>query len=527
MQHMNDDMDELFRKAADDYPLRVNTPDWNKIQEALDGNVIIEPTGKKKYRRFTWLLLLLPLGFLFYYISGSDINDSGKLGSNSDSNKSPSTSMSKADVSNTDVTKTDVSKTDRANTDISGSDGSGTDVSTKEVSGTDVSKSDVSKTDKAKEDVSSNIQNADKADRRPLKAAGLKKVAPEKVTPNFNKSKADRLQSRITNDEGNDYKHDRNNVTNNISKRTVTPLPETIPSDRSNVLSNTIPVKDQNGRRNTVSGSDKLLNDGLIQHGLIDGVSKTDISNFNDDPGLFPFTSTPQIIAMTRLPIEPINDPAHFDGMQLSGKRELPPVRKAEPKFYVGAIGGLDITSVRLQKFSNPGSHYGAIAGFQFSNKWSVEAGFFVERKFYYTDGKYFDKRRMNYNPNSKILSIEGVCKMFEIPLSVKYDIRNTFRSTWFVTGGLSSYIMKTEDYDMLYKSVSSGAIYPHSYTYKNSSKNFFSEVRLTGGYSYKIRSNFSLRIEPYLNIPVSGVGYGRLRLMSAGVNAGIFKRIF
>ena len=65
---MSDDMDELFRKAADDYPLRVNTPDWNKIQEALDGNVTIKPTAKKKYSRFTWLLLLLPLGFLFYYI---------------------------------------------------------------------------------------------------------------------------------------------------------------------------------------------------------------------------------------------------------------------------------------------------------------------------------------------------------------------------------------------------------------------------------------------------------------------------
>ncbi|HTF30442.1 MAG TPA: hypothetical protein VK625_16430, partial [Flavitalea sp.] len=337
----------------------------------------------------------------------------------------------------------------------------------------------------------------DKADKRHLEVTGLKRVAPENITPNFNKSKAD--------------KH-----------------------DRSNSLSNTIPVKDQKerikdqkGRRNAVSGSDRFSNSNLIQPGLIDGVSKTDISDFNDDQGLLPFTSTPQIIAMTGLPIEPINDPAHFDGTQLSGKRVLPPVKKAEPKFYIGAVGGLDITTVKLQKFSNPGSHYGAIAGFQFSNKWSVEAGFFVERKFYYTDGEYFDKRRMANNPNSKILSVEGECKMFEIPVSVKYDIRNTFRSTWFVTGGLSSYIMKKEDYDMLYKSVSSGATYPHSYSYKNSSRNIFSEVRLTGGYSYRLRSNFSLRVEPYLNIPLSGVGFGRLRLMSAGLNAGIVKRIF
>ena len=507
MQRMNDDMDELFRKAADDYPLRVNTPDWNKIQEALDGKVSIEPTGKKKYRRFTWLLLLLPLGFLFYYIFGSNINGTGKIGSNSDSNKSTSTSISNADVSKADIPKTDDSNSGGPQTEVSR-----TDVSKSDVSNSDVSNSDVTKRDNAKEDESSNILNA----------------------PNSNKSKADRFQSRITNDDGKDFKHDRNNATNDISKQPTKPLPETVPSDRSNALSNTISVKEQKGkikvqkgRRNSVTGYDKLSNDGLIHPGLSDGVSKSDISNFNDNPGLFPFTSIPQIIAMTGLPIEPINDPAHFEGMQLSGKRVLPPVKKAGPKFYVGAIGGLDITSVRLQKFSNPGSHYGAIAGYQFSNKWSVEAGFYVERKFYYTDGEYFDKRRMANNPNSKIVSVDGECKMFEIPVSVKYDIRNTFRSTWFVTGGLSSYIMKREDYDMLYKSGSSGATYPHSYTYKNSSENIFSEVRFTGGYSYKLRSNFSLRIEPYLNIPVSGVGFGRLRLMSAGVNAGIVKRIF
>src|SRR5688572_7004546 len=65
MQHLNDDMDELFRKAADEYPLNTGTPDWNKVAQGLAEEHVPEPPVKKTYRRYTWLLLLLPLGLLF------------------------------------------------------------------------------------------------------------------------------------------------------------------------------------------------------------------------------------------------------------------------------------------------------------------------------------------------------------------------------------------------------------------------------------------------------------------------------
>ena len=64
MQHLNDDMDELFRKAADDYPLNTGTPDWNKVAEGLSQEKAPEPPVKKSFRKYTWLLLLLPLAFI-------------------------------------------------------------------------------------------------------------------------------------------------------------------------------------------------------------------------------------------------------------------------------------------------------------------------------------------------------------------------------------------------------------------------------------------------------------------------------
>jgi hypothetical protein len=67
MQHVNDDMDELFRRAAENYPLDTSSADWNKVLAGMqeqDGSQTVPGKESDKKRHFLWLLLLLPLGFL-------------------------------------------------------------------------------------------------------------------------------------------------------------------------------------------------------------------------------------------------------------------------------------------------------------------------------------------------------------------------------------------------------------------------------------------------------------------------------
>jgi hypothetical protein len=42
--------------------------------------------------------------------------------------------------------------------------------------------------------------------------------------------------------------------------------------------------------------------------------------------------------------------------------------------------------------------------------------------------------------------------------------------------------------------------------------------VNLSGGYQYHFSKRFSLLAEPYLKMPVSGIGFGKVKLNSAGV---------
>ncbi|HVG15055.1 MAG TPA: hypothetical protein VM935_08845, partial [Chitinophagaceae bacterium] len=63
MQFVNNDMDELFRKAAEDYPLHTKGNDWDKVLEKMEKDE--SSTGRRKQKGHAkWLLLLLPLFFI-------------------------------------------------------------------------------------------------------------------------------------------------------------------------------------------------------------------------------------------------------------------------------------------------------------------------------------------------------------------------------------------------------------------------------------------------------------------------------
>jgi hypothetical protein len=70
MQYLNDDnMDELFRRAADNYPLNTDSGNWDKVNAAMqtenaDSNVDKNSAKKNSYRKYFWLLLLLPMAWI-------------------------------------------------------------------------------------------------------------------------------------------------------------------------------------------------------------------------------------------------------------------------------------------------------------------------------------------------------------------------------------------------------------------------------------------------------------------------------
>ena len=52
----------------------------------------------------------------------------------------------------------------------------------------------------------------------------------------------------------------------------------------------------------------------------------------------------------------------------------------------------------------------------------------------------------------------------------------------------------------------------------KNENKHYFSVLDLSAGYNLHLSKTVSLSAEPYLKIPLSGIGVGKVQLNSTGV---------
>jgi hypothetical protein len=84
MQPINDDMEELFRRAAKDYPLNTDNGNWDELLHKMNSPSEVHTPPARDKRRFLWLLLLLPLFFICsrYTIS---IEEKGKVATNNTS----------------------------------------------------------------------------------------------------------------------------------------------------------------------------------------------------------------------------------------------------------------------------------------------------------------------------------------------------------------------------------------------------------------------------------------------------------
>jgi hypothetical protein len=436
MQYVNDDMDELFKRAAEDYPLHTNSADWNKVLAALQsqdekGNKTVSEKKTNKNGRFLWLLLLLPLGFICNRLySPADLGDN---------------------ASETGV-KTNTGSSNKV----------------KEV-GDDSSDSKIQNITGADNSIS-NHTDVNLIDRK-----GIKPVSAKGTTNSLNLSVA--LQKK-----SNKFKSSRTNTNSQ-----GTGYYDGVFSGQQRNSS----VADENLKNHEVFSSRYVYEIPFYKKSL-DGVTTAVKKDMN------PLFESPKSKENIRV-----------------AKRK---------KFYAGLMGGMDVTTIKLQKIEDAGYGYGMLIGYQFNKKWSVETGAFLEKKYYYSDGKYLNTSKIYLPPNSRIEDATGNCKMVEMPLAVKYNFSIRKESTWFATLGISSYFMKEENYTYNYYYGTSGPV-PHQKEYKNSSTDLFSAMSISGGYIHRLGNFADVRIEPYLKLPMYGMGIGELPFLSTGLQVGITKK--
>lgn len=203
-------------------------------------------------------------------------------------------------------------------------------------------------------------------------------------------------------------------------------------------------------------------------------------------------------------------------GQETSKKK----TKKQVNKLYITGSTAIDASFVRISSIEKATLSYGIGIGYRLNKRFSLQTGFYAGKKIYNAQKQDYDfSKKPNFNYSNNVLNINADCYVYDIPLTVKYNFINRKKSNWFTTLGLSSYIMKSESYDILFNYLPvSPATHTTNWYYENQNNHFFSILNISAGYEIQVNKNIFLSAEPYYKIPLGGIGAGAIRLSSFGL---------
>lgn len=150
------------------------------------------------------------------------------------------------------------------------------------------------------------------------------------------------------------------------------------------------------------------------------------------------------------------------------------------------------------------------------SGKLSVQTGLNYGSKNY--EAKGYDYTFNNPNTVNIISGIDASCKVLEIPLRISYIIGENSKNKIDVNAGVSSYIMLRENYRFMYTPASGRQ--DRFLEEKNENQHYLSVIDLSATYNIKLKNkNFAFGLEPYVKIPLGGIGAGSVPLKSSGIS--------
>ena len=186
-------------------------------------------------------------------------------------------------------------------------------------------------------------------------------------------------------------------------------------------------------------------------------------------------------------------------------------------KFGVSISAGPDVSDVYHNTIGKVTIAYGVGLSYDLSKRLNIRTGFYASKKIYSVDGDDYKIPSGSIGNYEYLQNVEANCNVYEIPVKLAYSFGKIKNHGWFVSAGLSSYLMKKESYDYYYKTPA-GQVYNKDWSISNKNKHFFSVLDISGGYQYSLNSQFSLIAEPYVNLPLTGIGAGKVKLNSGGI---------
>jgi hypothetical protein len=260
------------------------------------------------------------------------------------------------------------------------------------------------------------------------------------------------------------------------------------------------PLSGTAARRDTAG----LVNDGYINNRMVNvlaAISDNNINAFERTIADLPSLS---------------NDTTFTAAINFSDKIKGKNINPRRPQYALTILAAPNINGVSTFREAEVGGGFGlqfsmSIAKFTFSTGASyAKAPYLTPFADYHTSYPF------KYAP----VDVSADCRVLDIPLNVDYLLYSKARNQFSVGSGLSSYIMLNEDYHYNYAKPYNYT--PTDYSVTNQNQHFLGVLNLQATYLRKLNSKVSLAVQPYLKIPLTGIGASQVRLQTAGVAFGL-----
>ena len=530
MSNLKDtDFDDLFRRASEKYPLRTDSSDWDGMSAALEKDPPSPGDGtdtndRRKKRRFFWLFFLLPLGVggLGYYAWHSGARTKIGVATNAAvATKTPGAAGSaKPDGSSTGSTPDAGSaKPDGSSTGSTPGAGSTASTSTSTRAASTTAGSGTSATINTPVTTTPVASPAGEAQT----TTGINSNHRSNVGRQANGGPRHQTSAGPLSDDNDAFAHANTKVNGNGSVNG---------NGTVNGSANGNGTVNGNANGNgTVSANGKGSGNGTVN---VTGSANAPVTGSPFSASIAQNQQDRLFYDLQRAPIDR-NYQLRVNVTAPAAKKDSSATKpKASPKaktsyFYAGILGAPDLSTVKMQAVKGVGNTFGVLLGYAFNPHWAIETGAYLDRKRYYTEGEYFNTEAVKLPANATLNSVDGTCYMWEIPLNIRYNFNPAGKTRWFAVAGFSTYLMSSEKYSYAYEAYGGGTSWAGDsyWTIKKPSQYPFSIINVSGGFEQRLGKVGNLRIEPYLRIPLTGMGTGKLPIMSTGINIGITRQLW
>lgn len=457
---LDDELDNIIRDAAANHHPAYDNKAWDKMKVLLEEHL----PQKKNKRRFLWLwLAMLLLGIGGYWT----------FNHYSANKKQVATNPQKANNS----LPANLIKTGNADTNVA----TATNTNTNSTSNTDPrsNTNPASNTDQAS---STNISSGPDANPNTSFNSNPDKFGKSNSTHAVNIPKQKTPSGRFA-------------VSNSAARTAVTVLNSA--AEEFNGLTPNQPVNENSNSKAADKKDEQLKNNAL------------------SNPDLIAKTSENKAEEKKAEEKKPGEKKDNITVKQESSKKQN---KKTSLLGNLGFIisGGPDISMVEVKKPGKVTLSYGVGLGYTFKNKLTIQTGFYVANKIYSADSSEYHPTGPVWIYYPYVNNIDANCKVFEIPVNLLYNFGKKGKHNWYAGAGISSVFMKSEVYDYSYDYF--GQTYKDQTVIKNENQHNFSMLGLTAGYQYNISNRVSLSAQPYVKLPLKGIGFGKVELKSGGV---------